>query len=177
VVKAAKMSAKGVGPTVENANTLKSPTADLLPENLAPATESGVSLQQSTAGAGGTAEIIVADDAFVRIDATCWDESILKLGIQKRFFADKTRVWLTKFKDVNEVLEPTAFETILYRQNLWPEKLGIFKDGVTIRMVNNVDDAVAAGITNMKNGVPQWRITRDIPPEDLILIKRLKGKQ
>ncbi|MDA1276340.1 MAG: hypothetical protein O2960_20175 [Verrucomicrobia bacterium] len=115
----------------------------------------------------------IPDNAFVRIDATRFDKSISELGIQQRFFADQ-KVWMTQFKHIKGVIDPAAFETMLYRQNLWPSTQGRFADGVTIRLLNSVDDAVPAGITNMRNGIPQWRVTRDIPPSSLEIINQLR---
>jgi len=81
---------------------------------------------------------------------------------------------MTQYKHVKDVTDPRAFETMLYRQNLWSGTQGRFADGVTMRLLNNVDDAVPAGVTNMRNGIPQWRLTRDIPPSDLQIINQLR---
>ena len=137
-------------------------------------------LRAATKGVGEAIEAVgdgakmIPDNAFVRIDASRFDESIGELGIQKRFFEDKM-VWMTQYKHVKGITDPATFEKMLYRQNLWNGKRGEFLDGVTIRLLNNVGDAVPAGLTNMKNGVPQWRITRDIPPSDLQIINHLRG--
>jgi RHS repeat-associated protein len=114
----------------------------------------------------------VPDEALVRVDPTRLDKSISELGIQRRFFSDK-KVWLTKYGDIKNVNNAKEFETMLYRKDLWPKVEGRFSEGATLRVVNNADDAVAAGLTNKTNGVRQWRITRDVSPDDLRVIGRL----
>jgi RHS repeat-associated protein len=114
----------------------------------------------------------IPDDAFVRFDPSKYDKSISELGIQKRFLNDE-KIWMTKYGDIKNVKNAKELETILYRKNLWPSVEGRFSEGATLRVVNNVDDAVAAGVTNRTNGVRQWRITRDVSPNDLEIIGRI----
>jgi hypothetical protein len=113
-----------------------------------------------------------ADSDFVRFDQTRFDSSINELGIQQRFFADGY-IWLTKYGDVKNVDNAADLEEILYRQGLWRAMKGKFDSGVTLRIVRNVADAVPAGLTNKVNGVRQWRTSRDIPPMNLIIVKRI----
>ncbi|MBN1603802.1 MAG: RHS repeat-associated core domain-containing protein [Chitinispirillaceae bacterium] len=107
----------------------------------------------------------ISDDAFVRFDPTAFDASINELGIQSRFFQDN-KVWLTKYSDIKNIDNAKDLETVLYRQNLWPNVQGKFTSGATLRLVNNVDDAIYAGKTNMVDGIRQWRVTRNITPTD-----------
>lgn len=115
----------------------------------------------------------ISDDAFVRFDPLEFDSSIDDLGIQKRFFADE-KIWLTKYGDIKNIKNASDLETILYRKNLWPDVRGKFSNGATLRLVDNVDDAVFAGMTNKTDGVRQWRLLRDVPPNDLGQIKGIK---
>lgn len=114
----------------------------------------------------------IADDVFVRFDPVRLDAAIDSGGIQQRFF-DQGKVWLTKYGDIKNVHNAVDLEQVLYRQNLWPEVSGKFSQGATLRVVNGVDDAVPAGMTNMINGVRQWRVTRDVLPTDLETILHL----
>lgn len=62
---------------------------------------------------------------------------------------------------------------MLYRQNLWPQVVGKFDDGASLRVIINAEGATSAGITNTLNGIPQWRLMRDIPASDLIIINTI----
>jgi hypothetical protein len=108
----------------------------------------------------------IADDAFVRFDPASFDKSIDSSGILQRYFGDN-KVWLTQYKYVKEITDPKSLETILYRQNLWSDVAGKFDSGATLRLIQNAEGAVPAGVTNMVNGIPQWRLLRDIPANDL----------
>lgn len=114
----------------------------------------------------------ISDDAFVRFDPTEFNTSISELGIQKRFFEDK-KVWLLRYKDAKKIFQSADLEKVLYRQNLWKSQIGKFKNGATLRLIKNVNDAKFAGKTNLVNGVKQWRILRDVDPSDLVDIYKL----
>jgi N-acetylmuramoyl-L-alanine amidase CwlA len=116
----------------------------------------------------------IPDDAWVRYDPTVYDGGIGKDGVELRFF-DDNKVWLTKYKDVKNVKSARSLETKLYRKNLWKKVDGKFKDGGTLRVVSNVDDAKFSGVTNKSDGVRQWYIERSIPAEDLREVKRIPG--
>ncbi len=113
-------------------------------------------------------------DPYVRFDPTNFDRNITAQGLQTRFSADG-RLWLTRYSDVRNVTRASDLDRMLYRQELWPQTAGKFRSGATLRMVENVPDAVFAGRTNTVNGVRQWYVTRNIPPQDLSVIKRLPG--
>jgi len=114
----------------------------------------------------------ISDEAYVRFDPVMFDKSIQELGIQARFFRDG-KIWLTKYGDVKNVINAKDLEMLLYRRNLWPLVKGKFEQGATLRVIRNIEDAVPAGVTNKTWGVRQWRITRDISPQDLILVRRI----
>jgi RHS repeat-associated protein len=134
---------------------------------------SGEYLSKSTTNNGLIYDLTrVTDDSFVRFDPVKFDQSIGSRGILISFFKDR-KIWLTKYKYVKDISDPKALETILYRQNLWKFMEGKFDSGATLRLIKNADDAVAAGITNMINGIPQWRLMRDVLPQYLKIIKRL----
>jgi len=110
------------------------------------------------------------DAAFVRFDPVEANASIEQLGLQTRFFEDQ-KIWITRYQSVKGTGDAADLETMLYRQNLWPRMVGKkFPNGATLRVIENVDDAAAAGLSNMRNGVPQWRLVRDIPPRDARVI-------
>lgn len=133
----------------------------------------GIGVPQATMSLPRISTATIPDEAFVRFDPTKFDSSISELGMQSRFFADG-KVWLTQYQYVKGVEDAALLETILYRQNLWPQVEGKFLDGATLRVVSNVEDAVPAGVTNKVNGVPQWRVTRDIAPADTQVVKKIK---
>jgi RHS repeat-associated protein len=114
----------------------------------------------------------ISDENFVRFDPVKVRDSITKSGIQTKFFADK-KVWFTKYKYVKDVTNPSDLETMLYRKNLQQYSTGKFSSGADLYRLKNISDAVPAGKTNMTNGIPQWRITRDIPASDIEMIKTL----
>jgi hypothetical protein len=122
----------------------------------------------SVAGAAGKGTTI-ADDAFVRFDPAAFDKSIESSGILQRYFGDN-KVWMTQYKYVKGITDPKALETMLYRQNLWSDVAGKFDSGATLRLIQNAEGAVPAGVTNTVNGIPQWRLLRDIPASDLTKI-------
>ena len=111
-------------------------------------------------------------EAFVRFDPTWAKESILENGLQTKYFVDN-KVWFTKYKYVKHVVNPTELETMLYNQKLQPSMVGKFQNGANLFRLKNVNDAVVAGKTNIINGIPQWRVNRDIHPNDIELIKTL----
>ena len=115
----------------------------------------------------------IPDDAWVRFDPSEWDSSIDSVGVKKRFFEDG-RVWLTKYSDVKDVTNARELETKVYRKNLWPSTKGKFRKGGTLRVVRDVRGAVAAGVTNVTNGVRQWFVTKDLPPNKLSKVKKVR---
>jgi hypothetical protein len=116
----------------------------------------------------------ISDNSYVRFDPTRYDKPIADSGIERIIFRDE-KVWLTRYGFVRNIENASELETVLYRQNLWPQVRGRFDRGATLRLVTNADDAVPAGVTNTVNGVPQWRLMRDIPRSDLQIIRRLPG--
>jgi len=121
------------------------------------------------AGAGGET---IPDNAFVKYDPVNSDKSIDENGLLTSYSGGQT--WLTQYKYVKDITNPADLETILYRKNLWadPDVVGRFSNGATLRTVN-VTDAIPAGVTNMTNGIPQWYITYNVPPDLLQIIWRL----
>ncbi|MCG5055327.1 MAG: RHS domain-containing protein [Myxococcales bacterium] len=117
----------------------------------------------------------ISDDAWVRYDPSVYDSSIEEFGIKKSYFEDG-RVWLTKYRDVKEVANARELEQKLYRKNLWKKVDKKFADGGTLRVIENVDDAKFAGITNKSTGVRQWYIERDIPASDMKVVKKTPGE-
>jgi hypothetical protein len=115
---------------------------------------------------------VIPDGAFVRFDPTKVREGISNSGVQTKFFGDG-KVWLTKYKYVKDISNPADLETILYNKKIQQFTQGKFSSGADLYYLKNIDDAAAAGKTNMTNGIPQWRITRDIPTKDIELIKTL----
>ena len=115
---------------------------------------------------------VIPDEAFVRVDPVKVRGSIANSGIQTQFFADE-KIWLTKYKYVNNISDPADLETVLYNKNIQQFTKGKFSSGADLYYLKNIDSAVAAGKTNMTNGIPQWRITRDIPIKDIKIIKTL----
>jgi hypothetical protein len=111
-----------------------------------------------------------ADDDFVRFDPTRFDPSINELGVR---LGASGYVWLTKYSDVKDVKRTIDLEQMLFRQNEWEGRHGFFNGGATLRVVRDVDDAVAAGRTNVVNGLRQWRISRTIRVADLAVIKQI----
>jgi hypothetical protein len=109
---------------------------------------------------------------LVRFDPIPFDSSIEELGIQLRFFKDR-KIWLAKYGDAKLINDPRSLETVLYRKSLWPAMAGKFSEGATLRVVRNVEGAAAAGLTNRTNGHRQWRLMRDVRPEDLETIRRI----
>ena len=84
------------------------------------------------------------------------------------------RLWLTKLKYVDEVVNPRDFESILYNKAISPIKIErkFFESGATIRLVD-VDNATPAGLTNTTNDVPQWFVTTKIPKSKLKIYKKV----
>jgi hypothetical protein len=136
-----------------------------------PAGEMLVPVRVSRAGAAAG----ISDDALVRFDPTRLDDAINAGGVQQRYF-EGGKVWLTKYGDVKHITNARELEKILYRQNLWDATTGKFIGGATLRVVRNTNDAVSAGVTNMVNGVRQSRVLRDIPPDDIQIIKIILGE-
>jgi|GEM_PF-5745563 len=118
----------------------------------------------------------ISDNAYVRFDPSRYDKSIADSGLERIVFRDE-KIWLTRYGFIRNLKSASELESVLYRQNLWPEVLGRFDRGATLRLVKNADDAVLAGVTNRINGVPQWRLLRDIPRSDLQIIRRLPGNE
>ena len=122
-------------------------------------------------GAGsGVTKLIIPGNSFVRIDPIQADTSINDFGLLTRYSNGK--IWITQFQYVNNITDPRQFETVLYRQNLWTQTAGKFGYGATMRLVD-IQSAAPAGITNMVNGIPQWFVPSNIPPESLEIIRRL----
>jgi RHS repeat-associated protein len=121
-------------------------------------------------GGGRAAKNLIPGNSFVRIDPIQFDTSIKDLGLLTRYSNGK--IWLTQYQYVNTISKSSQFETILYRQNLWPQTAGKFGNGATMRLVD-INSATPAGVTNMINGIPQWYVTSNLPPETLTIIGRI----
>jgi hypothetical protein len=121
-------------------------------------------------------EIGIADDAFVRFDPSRFDHLIDEQGLLTSVTSDG-KIWLTRYSDVSGITSASDLETVLFRRNLWPETVGKFDSGATLRIVQNVNDPVPAGVTNVTNGVRQWYTLSDIPPKNAAVVYRLSGKR
>jgi hypothetical protein len=120
-------------------------------------------------------KISIADDAFVSVSPSKYDSSIDELGLLTSYGQESSkRIWFTKYGDIKNVTSATDFEKMLYRKSLWETKNGSFSSGATIREIAHVDNPVAAGVTNMTNGVRQWYTTSNILPTNLRIIKQVR---
>jgi hypothetical protein len=127
----------------------------------------------NTACGGDMCADDISDDAFVRFDPIRFDSAINRDGLLTEY--SDGRIWLTKYGYIKDIINPKDLESVLYRQDLWLEKLGSFSDGATLRVVN-VSSATAAGVTNTITGVPQWFVSNDIPNTLLQNVRRLMPK-
>jgi hypothetical protein len=121
----------------------------------------------------------VTNDTFVSVSPSKYDSSIDNEGLLlSHSQEDPSRIWLTKWEDVQGVNNAEDFETKLYNQSLWDEKSGSFESGATVRSVDTSQlngEPTAAGVTNTVNGVRQWYYsTGDIPPSALRIIQRMQ---
>lgn len=78
-------------------------------------------------------------------------------------------------RSIKDISNPADLETILYNKNIQKLTKGKFSSGADLYYLKNIDGSVVAEKTNMTNGIPQWRITRDIPSEGIELIKILSS--
>jgi RHS repeat-associated protein len=115
---------------------------------------------KSTSTSSGSVTYITKDkidlESMVRFDPSIHDTSIQSEGILTKYF-DNKKIWLTKYKHVENVDNAKDLEKILYRKDLWPSVEGKYQSGATLRMIENSKGVKAAGVTNKTKGIPQWR--------------------
>jgi RHS repeat-associated protein len=103
--------------------------------------------------------ISMADDAFVHITTKGYVGKIASEGLNPSLSG-----YVTKWKYVKDVTDPSTFNTMLYRQNLWPQTIGKFDQGAAILRIDGIPQYLGPR-TNWVNGIPQWRFSNYVDPE------------
>jgi len=109
----------------------------------------------------------LSDEAFVHITTPESAEWIALEG-----FKPELSGYVTKWKYVKNVGDPSTFNTRLYRQDLWPLRAGKFDQGASVLQIEG-SQTFFSPRTNWVNGVPQWRFDNFVPPAGINLIKRI----
>ncbi len=86
-------------------------------------------------------------------------KKILKEGLNPEISG-----YVTKWKYVNDILDPNDFSTILYKQKLWndPNILNRFNSGSYLLKINPSTTPHFRLFTNISNGMPQWLYKGDV---------------
>jgi hypothetical protein len=78
--------------------------------------------------------------------------------------------FVTKYKYVKNVTNPSNFNTMSYSQKLWPETAGKFDYGFNI-LHTNAKPTYFSPRTNWVDGIPQCKFNTVVPPSNITLIK------
>ena len=102
-------------------------------------------------------------------------ESIIKRGLDTNISG-----FVTQWKYVKDVEDPTTFNTMLYKQSLWsdPAIASKFNEGAYILKIESETlPQYFSPFTNRINGVPQWIFEGGkIPPSQIDLLKKVGDK-
>jgi RHS repeat-associated protein len=109
--------------------------------------------------------INISDDAFVHVTTPKGAERILANGLNPEISG-----FVTKWKYIKDVTNSSDFNTILYSQKLWPHMAGKFDQGVRILQIN-AKAKLFSPRTNWVNGVPQYKVSTKVLPENIISIR------
>lgn len=107
----------------------------------------------------------ISDDAFVHVTTPGGAKNILAKGLNPEISG-----YVTKWKYVKNVKNPSDFNTMLYSQKLWPASAGKFDNGFNILQIN-AKPKFFSPRTNWVDGVPQYRFFEIVSPEKINLIK------
>jgi hypothetical protein len=116
----------------------------------------------STFRTGAKAAGNIGLDDFVHVTPTKYADNILENGLDPNISG-----YVTKWKYVQDVTDPSDFNTMLYRQDLWPSTSGKFDDGAAILKINQPGATYLGPRTNWKNGVPQWGYNEFVDPANI----------
>ncbi len=97
------------------------------------------------------------DEDFVHVTNNLGKQNILKPGSG---LDPDISGYVTKWKYVKDITNPTDFSKVLFRQDLWnsPDILNRFNEGAWILKINApFRPEYFSPFTNIINGVPQWR--------------------
>ncbi|EPG66220.1 RHS repeat-associated core domain protein [Leptospira wolffii serovar Khorat str. Khorat-H2] len=108
----------------------------------------------------------ISDDAFIHVTTPSGASKIMSSGLDPRISG-----YVTKWKYIKDVLDPSEFNTKLYRKDLWHEKAGKFDSGAVFLEID-ANPKFYSPRTNWTNGVPQY-LFEDIVPA--LNIKRIGG--
>jgi len=107
----------------------------------------------------------IADDAFVHVTTPEGEKNILSKGLNPNISG-----FVTKWKYVKNVANPSDFDTMLYSQKLWSRTVGKFDNGFTILQIN-AKPMFFSPRTNWVNGVPQYRFNTLIPSSQITKVR------
>jgi hypothetical protein len=110
-------------------------------------------------------EINITDDAFVHVTTPRGASNILSNGLDPKISG-----FVTKWKYVKNVTNPSEFNTMLYKQSAWPETLGKFDNGFSILKIDATPSFYSPR-TNWINGIPQYKFNSSIDPSLITKIK------
>ena len=108
------------------------------------------------------AEINILDGDFVHVTPSKYVKSILENGLDPSYSGGKS--YVTRWSNIKNVTNPSDFNKILYRQDLWSSTAGKFDNGATILRIN-AKPVFYSPRTNWVNGVPQYIFTRSVSPK------------
>jgi hypothetical protein len=112
-------------------------------------------------GASCASKCAIGPDDFVHVTDAAGAKSITTSGLNPEFSG-----YVTKWKYIENVDDARIFETKLYRQELWPSKIGKYDDGAIILKIDGPFNPLYKGPrTNWTNGVPQWEYQQTVPTE------------
>ncbi|MFB5652017.1 hypothetical protein ACE5IS_15325 [Leptospira wolffii] len=69
----------------------------------------------------------ISDEAFIHVTTPSGASKIMSSGLDPRISG-----YVTKWKYIKDVLDPSEFNTKLYRKDLWHEKAGKFDSGGSV---------------------------------------------
>lgn len=109
--------------------------------------------------------INIADDAFVHITTPGGASNILSKGLNPEISG-----FVTKWKYVKNVTNPSDFNTMLYSQKSWFQNAGKFDKGFNILQIN-AKPTFYSPRTNWVNGIPQYKFDSYIDKSLINLVK------
>ena len=107
----------------------------------------------------------ISDDAFVHVTTPKGARNIKSYGLDPDISG-----YVTKWKYIKDVTDPSDFNTMLYKQDLWPQMDGKFNNGFNILKIDATPTFYSPR-TNWVNGVPQWRFYDLVSKSNITIIK------